>query len=132
VPGTSLEGLPIYLPAAVALVLVPLAFALPHEAAASAATALLGIGVLLSAGAGLLLLFTWVGWDRAQRRAQPFGAAIATLFAASVVAGLGSAGVLLPATEAWNLTLVSIPIVLAGAILARPVTESSSAVQGAP
>jgi hypothetical protein len=118
--GNQFPIWPVYLPAAVALAMSPIASMLPRPVLEVAAAGLLGAGSIMALIAVLLLLASWLRWDEAQRRAQRLGFALAITFVAGVVAGIGSSGVLGVASDAWNLILVATPIAFANALWVRP------------
>ena len=78
---------------------------------------ILGVANLFSLAAGVLFLVSLFRTDSATRRAANLPLIVAALFGSFIVSTLGTEGVLLPPSEAWNLLNGLIPIALAVAVV---------------
>jgi len=75
------------------------------------------VATLFSVAAGVLFLLSLFRTDSATRRAANLPLIVAALFGSAIVSTLGTEGVLLPPSEAWNLLNGLIPIALAVALV---------------
>ncbi len=103
----------LYLIAALALLVAPFAGMLSKDSMGLMVGIILGVANLFSLAAGVLFLVSLFRTDSATRRAANLPLIVAALFGSFIVSTLGTEGVLLPPSEAWNLLNGLIPIALA-------------------
>jgi hypothetical protein len=110
----------LYAPAAVALLLAPIAAFAPRTAALESSVGLvLLVANLFSISAGIVFLVRWFTADDATRRAAGLSLIVTGMVSGSVLALLGAGGLLPGVPEAWNLALGVVPIALAVALVSQ-------------
>ncbi|MCI0415005.1 hypothetical protein L0222_19705 [bacterium] len=125
----------IYSPAALALILAPAGF-LPQATLKSLALLIMMVAYFLSIIAGLIFIVSLFRANPAIRRAAQLPLITLSMVFASIVALLGSGGILPGLSDAWNLAFGLIPISLALALispacnqLTEPPTASEPSIQ---
>ena len=131
-PMSSKWRVALYAPAAAALILAPATAFIPHSVIKPAIGLVLLIANLLSLSAGVLFLIRLFTVDGATRRAAHLPTIVAGMFSGSIIALLGAAKVLPGVPEAWNLTLVLVPITLAIALVHHSLEQPRALESGTP
>ena len=109
----------LYAPPAVTVLLAPVAALTPRATLGPVVGLVLLVANLLSLTAGIAFLVRTFTVDAATRRAARLPLIVTGVFSGSVVALLGTAGVLPGIPEAWNLALGAVPIALAVALVSQ-------------
>lgn len=111
----------LYAPAAIALLLAPIAALTPPKTLGPAVGLVLLIANLLSLTAGIIFLVRLFTVDAATRRAARLPLIVTGMVFGSVLALLGAGGVLPGVPETWNLALGTVPVTLAVALVFQSV-----------
>lgn len=109
----------LYAPAVVALLLALAGSLAPEATMTAAAGLILLIANLFSLAAGVLFLIHLFTVDGATRRAARLPMIVMSMVVGSVVALLGTGGILPGVPDAWNLALGVVPIALAVALVSE-------------
>lgn len=107
----------LYAPAAIALLLAPIAALTPQQTLGPAVGLVLLIANLLSLAAGIIFLVRLFTVDAETRRAAHLPLIVTGMVSGSVLALLGAGGVLPGVPESWNLALGTVPVTLAVALV---------------
>ncbi len=115
----------LYSPAALALACCALAGVIPRSTLAPAIVAVLTIANAMSIAAVVVFLVSLWRTNAATRRAARLPLIVAGLLAGGGISALGAEGVLLPASEAWNVFNGLVPVCLAVALVTRHAGNSA-------
>lgn len=107
----------LYFIAALALLVAPFAGMLSRDILGLIVGGIFAVATLFSVAAGVLFLLSLFRTDSATRRAANLPLIVAALFGSAIVSTLGTEGILLPPSAAWNLLNGLFPIALAVALV---------------
>ena len=105
-----------YSPAAVALILLPIASFLPLSAAEPILTSLIFLAFAMSIFAGFVFIMKWFRASGTERRMYYLTPVVVAMVVSSVLDLLADGGMLPGVAEAWTLWYAMVPVTLAFAL----------------